>query len=267
MLVAGLLLLFTVLGISAYFRAVSQGYAHPPSTDFVPSVAIPMMLLAFFAPFSVWKEDSPSRRGYFWSMPLDRGRHTLVKSLNGWSWFMLALVAYLLWIALMAGATGGRFGVVSQTVYVGNRDVVGPAMAANLVPYVRPVPWWQWIMPFTAATIMYLLGSTLVLATDHPWRRIAGIGVGYLLAIALADNAHLPDLQRALQSVTDGRFGLGMVFEGTRGVAQTFTNRAGEMVLRTVERPDFVAWFGATLLWLATASAGVVIAAFRHQER
>lgn len=260
----GLAALTVLLGVS-YQRARAEGGEF--NFDFTPGIAIPLMFLGFVAPFSVWKGQEPSRRGYLWALPADRGGHTLLRNFHGWLWFMALLALYLLWVWGMAWVTGGDIGVERTTVFLGDWEAPG---RPNQADFLRPhwmVPAWQWAIPFVAATATYLLGSIVVLASEHPWRWFAGILVGFFLLVAVSEAAELKGLKAVLEAVFGGRWGMEMLFEGTRGIDRTFTNRAGELVTRSVDIPALGAWLGAAALWLGLGTAGTLVAALRHQER
>ena len=266
LVLGGLVVAFTGLAIWSYLRALGNPN-HNVSFDFVPFVALPLIFLGFLVPLSVWKGDEPFRRSYLWSMPTDRSRHTLLKSVNGWVWFMALIAAYLLWMLGLAAVTGSDIGVESSTVFVGNWDAPGEPSPEDFRRLRWVIPAWQWAVPFTAATIAYLLGSVVAIASDHPWRWFGGILIGMLLLTGVADAAELPWLERATHGIFEGPYGLGTTFSGTREVAESYTNAAGQTVQRGMMRPVFGLWFGSTLLWLALGTAGVLAAAFRHQER
>ncbi|CAN5641932.1 hypothetical protein BH23GEM5_BH23GEM5_05120 [soil metagenome] len=234
----------SVLALVAIFRA-RQNPAHNPNLDLSPEMLIPAIFLAFLAPLSIWKSEEPSRRSYHWSMPVARSVHTLTKNTSGWVWFMIAMMAFILWGLLMALITGGDLGVERG----------------------QAIPAWRWIHPFVAATIAYLVGSTVVLASDHPWRWFAGIVLGFVLVTNILRAAGMPDLAMALQSVWEGNWGLEVALTGSTEVLTEVTRRDGTTMIRLIDRPDFHAWIRAALLWLGIGTAGVVAAAYRHQER
>ncbi len=271
------LVALTVLLLVSYQRARAEG--GKLDFDFTPTIAIPLMFLGFVAPFSVWKGMEPSRRGYLWALPVERGGHTLLRSFHGWLWFMALIAAYLLWALAMAWVTGGDLGVERQRVLLADMSETGRAVGSTehlQVVLADPASWrelrwvvpaWMWAVPFVAGTATYLLGSIVVLASDHPWRWFAGILVGFFLLLAVSEAAELKGLKALLETVFGGRWGMEMLIEGTHDVAQTFTNRAGEVVQRNVERPALGRWLATAALWLGIGTAGTLLAGLRHQER
>ncbi len=257
----GLTVLFAVL----YAQARAEGGRF--NFEFTPGIAAPLVFLGIMAPFSVWKGMEPSRRGYLWALPADRGGHTLLRNFEGWLWFMALVALYLLWGWGMAWITGGDIGVSEQPVFLGHWDGPGQPDPEGFQRLRVFVSGWQWAVPFVAATATYLLGSAVVLASDHAWRWLAGIAVGFFLLVAVSEAADLDALQAALNAVFEGRWGLETLLLGTRWVEEQFTTQAGKMVTGSVARPALSAWLGAAALWLGLGTAGTLAAALRHQER
>jgi hypothetical protein len=203
----------------------------------------PVVLLGLLAPMSVWRSDTPSRRAYFWSMPVDRRRHTLMKVFAGWAWLMVLVAAYLLWAVTVAWASGGS--VASGVDAVAGVDTT-----------LRAHPW-MWLVPFTVTTAMYLFGSIAAVASDHPWRWVGGVYIGTVLVA----QAGAQWAERVTEAPIWGRFGLIALMTGTAPAPGT----TGPLEQAT-HLPSAVAWAGATLIWTAVAVAGLH-AAIRRQER
>ncbi|CAA9296462.1 MAG: Phytoene synthase [uncultured Gemmatimonadetes bacterium] len=225
--------------------------------DFVPAVAFPLILLGFLAPMGVWKGEEPSRRSYLWAMPVDRARHTLAKTVAGWAWLMVLVGIHLLWALGMAILTGGEIGVDGIGLPEGARPT-----GADLHMVWWTIPAWQWLAPFTGATITYLLGSIVVISCDHPWRWYAGIGLFIFLLGDLTQSGMVP----WLESLAEGPLRVESAISGTFQTTETITTPNGKMKL-PLSMPALGAWLTAMPLWLALGAAGVVAAAYRHQER
>ncbi|HEU4561901.1 MAG TPA: hypothetical protein VFS20_29010 [Longimicrobium sp.] len=236
MVVAGVLMLgVTVLMVLYHVNWGSGGF------DML-DMRMPLFGLGLFAPLAVWRNEAPSRRGYLWALPVDRSRNTLARLLGGWSWVMLVAAALMLWsLGATLAANGG----------------LGNDLAA---PHGEP---WMLLLPFTGATVAYLIGSTVVLATDYPWRWTAGGIFLFGVLLQLTEAMRDPWLERLLTSVFAGRYGLISVATGTVGVRTRAAS--GAIDFRMV--PDQQAWLVATLIWSAIAFAAVLAAAYRHQER
>lgn len=240
-LAALLVIGLSVVMLVAVFRERARGNVSG-DMNLSPGMFLPFVLLGFLAPLGVWKNEEPSRRFYHWCMPASRGMHTLTKNAAGWSWYMIAGLAYLLWGALLVLILGGT-------------PADGSAEA------------WQWVQPFTAATVAFLLASILVISSDHPWRWAAGILVGFTILSLVAEATQLHGVKHILETVWNGRLGLGTALSGEVGTPEQFTLPNGRVIMAVQDRPDFAAWLSATLAWLGIGSAGVVAAAYRHQER
>lgn len=201
---------------------------------------MPLVGVGLFAPLAVWKNEAPSRRGYLWALPVARSRNSLARVLGGWTWVMLLSAGLMLWtLGITLVANGG--------------------LSAQAAPHGQP---WMWLLPFTAATVAYLVGSAIVLATDHPWRWTAAGIFLFAVLLQLSEAMRDPWLERRLGSVVFGRYGLNSVATGTVEV-QTLAPGGG-IAFQMV--PDQQAWVVATLLWGAIALVAVLVAAHRYQE-
>lgn len=201
-------------------------------------VALVPALLAFFAPAAVWRGEPPSRRAYFWTLPVERPRHTLVKTLAGWGWLMALVAAFLLWAAASAAMTGGDFRVGGEWAQVLTHRHLPPAR--RITPLALQA--WMWLVPFLGATVTYLLGSALVLASEHPWRWLSG----GLLAAFLVYRLPAQAPRNAMDAVLMGRAGLATLLTGI---------------------PSSGAWLTAVAVWGAGALVLVAAAARRHPGR
>lgn len=206
-------------------RNMSLGYA--------PGAAIPIVLVGLLTPFGVWRSEDPTRRAYHWAMPVARGPHTLAKTLAGWCWLTGAVAVFLLFLAALGTVVGAITG-----------------------DYPRGAPAWQWAIPFTAASVGYLLTSTAVVGTEHPWRWIGGLVLALVVGRAFADALDLTAAARALDSVMNGYYGLEAALFGHI--------RATDPVAGGRAQPSTARWLSATLLWGAIGALGVGLAAYRR---
>jgi len=263
-----LLLLGALLaGLSALVMVIHL--RNPQVTfDFVPGIAVPVMLLAILAPIGIWKGDEPGRRSYLWSMPVDRTRHTLAKLLGGWAWLMPLVAVYLLWGLGMTLATGGDVAV--EGIRMATRELPPGVVATDADLYVLwwDIPAWQWVTPFTGVTITYLLGSAVVIWSDHPWRWFAGFAFVVFVLVLLAEEGGLPGLEQALFALTEGgRFGIESALLGTRNVEETIVTPGGRSVDVVRSLAFLRDWAIAMPLWLGLGAVAAGLAAYRHQER
>ncbi|HEY8311867.1 MAG TPA: hypothetical protein VIG47_14990, partial [Gemmatimonadaceae bacterium] len=183
------LLFFGVIIIAAAVR-----FTHSPHSAgalmgfrYDAGVAIPMFLVGLLIPFGVWRSEDPSRRAYHWSMPVARGPHTAVKLMSGWAWLMMATALYVVFVVVLATVTG---------------------MITGRPAWAGAAPAWEWIATFTAPTLGYLLTSIAVIGSDHPWRWIGGVLIGFGVLIAVLKAFGLDSLAIALNAIFDGRYGL-----------------------------------------------------------
>lgn len=219
-----------ILGIIAAVRAAGNpnmlmGFSYGIGAT------IPIALVGLFVPFTVWRGEDPSRRTYHWAMPIARGPHTLMKVASGWLWLMAAVVVYLVFLVTLGWSTS----LITGSTFHREWTAV-----------------WEWGVPFTAATVAYLLSSIAILASDHPWGWIGGLGIGYLMAIVFLKALNMGDAARALASVTEGYYGLSAAL-----FANLETSRHGP--------PSASRWLGSALIWGGLGAAGVIIAAYRRR--
>jgi hypothetical protein len=224
-------------------------------------VFLPLAILGLFAPMSVWKSEGPGRRSYHWAMPVGRARHTLLKCLAGWGWLMLLVAVFIAWGAAMAWVTGGPIGVwMDHGVDPGR---TGGLQMLRTLP--RGMAAWQWVVPFTAITTTYLVGSVIALASDYPWVWLGGIFVGLLILNATLTAAGLDEATRSLNALVNGHYGLMTAISGMRQAVSEVVIR-GEMLRVRSGAPDLSAWLLSTLIWMGAAAGGVLWAANRHPE-
>ena len=104
--------------------------------------------MAFLLPFGVWQGEDPSRRTYHWMMPVARHTHTLTRVLAGWVWLMAATFVYLV--------VGIVIVLITQRI-TGEPQSYGPSFAA-----------WEWLVPFTVGTVVYMFVSAAAVGSRQP---------------------------------------------------------------------------------------------------
>jgi hypothetical protein len=179
-----------VLGVLALATVglVVWGYAQVDPADFDGSdpetvpifypVAPIIFLIAALWPFSVWRLDAPSQRGYFWSLPIGQPMHTLLRVAAGWLMLMGVCVACML-LALTLVTPG-------LLMY----DGVELSFAAGWTPFV-------------AATLIYFVLSPFAVAFDHPIRVIVLIAAAFGIAGIAVDGFDLDRLGDVLIPVVE----------------------------------------------------------------
>ena len=207
----------------------------------------PISVAAFLFPFAIWKGERRFGPAFLWTLPVDRRRLALAKVFAGWVWLMGALAVFLAWLVallLLSAATAIPPAAVPQSL--------------------------RWLVPFTGATAMYLLGSALVLGLRHPLRWLLGTaGVFFLLASlsAVLGRTESGELRivawsDGLRQVVYGPYGLDTLLSSSGFVSAA--EHAGA-VWGTL--PDPARWATTTLLWLGAGLAALWAAASRHGER
>ena len=175
----------------------------------------------------------------------------------GWVWLLAILGAALVWVTLTVLASGGTLGVDEVRLLL--HDPVGAAAgtpgAVESVSWTTP--WWEWAMPFSAATAAYLLASTLMLATARPLFWAAGLWVGGAVVLGAADIWDIGWIWRATDFVNWYIGGDSF----TRGVQLPSGGREAWTLLPTAKM-----WTASSALWISLGLAGVLWASGRARE-
>jgi hypothetical protein len=257
-----------ILGALLVLITSNYYFGDGASFDFnVSEMTVPIIILGLFAPMAVWKGEEPSRRSYFWTLPVDRRYHTLVKAFSGWFWFMALVLGYVAWGAALALITDGAIGVEESIVPLPALEQGSPSGPSDYLVHRLEAPAWMWLVPFTAGTVTYLIGAGVVLVTDHAWRWFAAVIFGYLLITAFAQAGQAGEVGRLVGSVTDGRFGLEVLLTGVSNHTVILDAPGGGSATRQIDLPNQRDWALATLLWGGAGLLGVLVGAFRFQER
>jgi hypothetical protein len=231
-------------------------------------------MLGLLFPFAVWRGERRFGDGFLWTLPVDRRAHALVRVFAGWVWLMAAVLAFVLWLLGFTLLSGGTI-FSEETLHL-----LPPAVSlapAPLDPGTLPtVPWSPqplfWLVPFTAATGMYLLGSALAVGARHPLWWIAGSVLGLLLVTTVGHAAGAEWLVRAPERLVRG------LIEAPLGLDALLTARteslkievpltSGEVAVVWRGVPNVGQWAAATFLWAAAGLAALWGAASRHREQ
>jgi len=219
LVVAGLLAALTIVSILMAIRAANDPHTNV-GFGYAAAAAIPTSIVALIFPFGVWRSEEPSRRDYHWSMPVNRGQHTLTKLAVGWAYLMLLVALYLVFLlALWADAV----------------FVAGETVRVSAQP-------WEWLVPFTAATVAYVLMSAILVGTDHPWRWVFSIAAVYLFVFAMLSAVGLDGVRRAFTNVLAGLFGLNAAVFGQ---------------VETSDGPSSARWLLSTGIWTIIGVLGL----------
>ncbi|HEX8395051.1 MAG TPA: hypothetical protein VF665_22080 [Longimicrobium sp.] len=265
MVAGGVLVLATALAV-ADMRG-STGFNFHPERWMVPGLS------GLLLPMAVWRGEERFGPGFLWTLPVDRRGHALAKVGAGWVWLMAAVALFVLWLLAVALASGGNvlgpetLRMIPPLPYPGDGGL-NPAAITPTAWTPNPV---LWLVPFTAATAMYLLSSALALATPHPFRWLAGVLLTFFLIAMVSDAAdadgvaQIPEYLVSL--LVGGRYGLESVLIASTETLKVETRlTTGEMAVVWRGLPDPAQWARSTLLWTALAAAALWAAASRHRE-
>jgi hypothetical protein len=222
----GLVVLWLVgMALWGLFAALRQGQLQAPA-EMSPlpiflMLAGSMTFLGALWPTSVWKHLGPSQRGYIWSLPVERPAQSLIRTAIGWATLMLVVAALM--------------GVVALAAMVVRSQLPEFAISPS-----------GWFLPFTGATIAYLVVSPLALLTDHPAKWLVGGFFGLLI------------LRASLE------------ISGVRGLGDVWDAAVGSFTYATVRAsgdPLPYAWGVHLAIWLGLGIAATAAAILAHQER
>ncbi|MDF1504847.1 hypothetical protein [Roseisolibacter sp. H3M3-2] len=265
---AGLLAVTTVMVVAEWARG--RG-----GIDFNPELSIIPGVVGLLLPIGVWRGEDRFGDGLLWTLPVDRRAHALARVAAGWAWLLLALAVFQAWLLALVLLTGGNVlgDQVVQVLASGTTLAPMGAVEPSQLRTVRlPAEPALWLVPFTAATGAYAIGSAYALGVRHPVRWL----VGPLLALLLVSAVGAAAGSRALALAPSGV--LETLMYGTYGFDTLLTARSES--LHTVARlpsgavapvwlalPDLGHWVAATLLWTGGGLAALWLAASRHGER
>lgn len=254
-------LLCVVGGMALIIHGRGGGKADFDLLDFV----YPALLLGALASLGVWKNEGPSRRAYMWAMPVPRSAQTLLRVAAGWGWVLLAVVAFLAWGISVALITGGH-------IVLSNAWELSLLEGTSAGTVVRDFGWhghpWMWLLPFVGATVAYLAGSFLAVASDHPWRWIGALALASMLVVALGEaGGTVGPLTDALNTLMNGAHGILKLLSGSALESHTLIVEGRGEVKLWRHTPHLRGWLQTAILWGFPPLAAVVALSFRHQER
>lgn len=208
-----------------------------PDLSFASEMSTILDAIAFLIPFFVWQDEDPTRRLYHWAMPVSRPLHSIAKVFAGWTWLMAVTLLFEIVITIVASAAS--------------------AVAAE--PRARNVTFasWEWLVPYTATTVAYVLTSAAVVGTRRPLVWIAGVAtsfVGVLMILAKLGK------QKAFEGL------LETVVTGPHGLVTALGRVHFWDPVRRGNFPELASWLGSTTIWLAIGALLLGVVAYRHTE-
>lgn len=271
-LIAAMLLGVATLAITAGIIRDGDVMAFHPEQWVLPS------LVGLLLTIGVWKGEDRFGSGFLWRLPVERRRHALVKVFAGWVLLMGAVAVFVLWLLGLALLSGGNILGEETLRFVdpGSFPVVGsPDPGAVQTVRWTPSPL-LWLVPFTGATVLYLLTSALALGARRPLRWIAAAVLTVALIVAIMSEigraagsewlVFAPS--RLLRALLYGPYGLGtLLTAGADMVGMKTVLPTGEVVAMTRGAPDIGQWAMTTLAWGGAGLLALWAASSRHRER
>jgi hypothetical protein len=226
----------------------------------------------------IWFGDGRLGSGFLWTLPIDRRSHALARVFAGWVWLTVFVTLAMLWLLAISVFTGGS--VMSEESL---RLISSPARGLSFstgdrldAGAVRTVQWTPtpvlWLVPFAAATGVYLIACAMALGMRHPVRWAGAIVLAVYLVAGLGQQVNATWAAttpgRLSQRVFDGRYGLDALLTARTGSLKTeATLTTGERVVVWRGLPNLGDWATATLLWTGAGLLALLAAASRHRER
>jgi hypothetical protein len=241
--------------------------------DFGPEHQMLPGVLGLLFPIAVWHGEKRFGDGFLWTLPVDRRQHALAKVGAGWVWLMAAVAFFVLWLAALTLASGGRFLGEETRQLASATDGVANAVYFTMTRTIR----WRtqpvlWIVPFTAATGTYLLASALGLGVRHPLRWIAGVVLAFFLVVVALETTNTVRFSmgpaRLVSSIYSGPYGLDALLTArTESLRTEMFLGNGKRVPIWLGLPHLGQWAAATVGWMLGGLVALWAAASRHRER
>lgn len=199
--------------------------------SYSPELSAIIACLALLLPISMWLEEDPTKRAYHWSMPVSRSMHAMTRTFAGWVWLVVVTAAALSFIVAIDAIT---------------RRIVGATLSGHAA-----IGTWEYLVPFTAATIAYLFASAATIGARTPLVWIVGPVVIYAGASILAFMLGFPQVSNAMGTIISGFFGATAAMYGN---------------IRVAGVPSLDRWLGASALWGGAAAVLLYVVSHRRSD-
>ena len=223
------------------------------------------MMLALVTPLGVWRGESRFGESPLWTLPVDHARHARMKVAAGWLWLMTVVtVGLLAMCGMVLMLEDGMLGIdVTRTL------VLDPAgAAAGRADAVREVawstPWWQWLLPFTAATATYLVATALWVGAKRPLWWAGGIWIFCLVFAVVAEEAGVAWITATFEAASAT---LDTLFTGgTDSLRMSIRLPTEQWTRMWTAMPGAGRWVAMTGGWIVVGLVAVWGATERHRE-
>ena len=214
------------------FDETSFGMVSAPGLLAVAIGLIVLLIWSLVWSLVVWTAESPSNRGYHWSMPISHFQNDLARVAAGAAWLLAGTV-------IMAAAAAAGLAASGKTT----------TLAA--------VPTSGWVNFVTGPLTVYLMGSVAALLSEHPGRTVFMVWIGFTGPYVLFAIIEFDIGYRIFDAIAGGRFGYQVAL--TSGLFPRLSAESGGA-------PSFGPWSVGAVAWLLAGAVAVVWAARRHQE-
>ncbi|HST60103.1 MAG TPA: hypothetical protein VLK84_15465 [Longimicrobium sp.] len=270
------LALAALMGL-ATLMAVGEMLRGPTTVDFHPERWIFPAVAGLLLPIAVWTGEERFGAGFLWTLPVDRRHHALARVCAGWVWLMMVVAVLVLWLLALALASGGN--VLGEETLQLVAPGATPRWGAVDPAQLRAVQWRPepvlWLVPFTGATVIYLLASAVALGVRRPLWWVAGTVLALFLATAVLNEIGMAagsrelvlTPSRLLSGFVYGRYGLEtLLIANSESLSVETWLSTGEAAVVWLGLPHPGPWAAATLLWMSAGLVALWAAASRHRE-
>lgn len=259
-----------ILGVPTLLAAVWQARLQESMTlDPSEGYGWMLALAGVLFPLAVWKDEARFGDSQLWLLPCDSRRHALLKVGAGWVTLMGFVAVAVAWIVTVVLVTGGSLGEQETRLLVLDRALAEAGAAGGTATVHWITPAWQWIVPFTAATAAYLIGSALLLATPRPWWWLGGTFLVLMMLGILSEELDIANelFERIVFGPIFRPLGLDTVMTGGwDSLTTAFQRSDGSWQRAWWAMPNAGRWITATGLWTGLGAVGIWAASFRHRE-